>query len=80
MIVNILLSIIAGILLTSLITLGVSLVVWCISEFVYYIQGCIAEFQCTKPINWCQLFLDIVTVINLLGIIALISAYTYFQL
>lgn len=80
MIVKILLSIIIGILLTSSITLGVSLVVWCISEFIYYIQGCIAWFQYTKPINWRQLFLDIITVISLLGTTALISVYMYFQL
>lgn len=80
MIVKILLSIIIGILLTGLITVGVSLAVWCISEFIYYIQGCITKFQYIKPINWRQLFLDIITVISLLGITALISAYMYFQL
>lgn len=80
MTVKILLSIIAGILLTSSIILGVSLVVWCISELIDYIQGCIAEFRYTKSINWCQVCFDIITVISLLGTVVLISAYTYFQL
>ena len=80
MIAKILLSIIAGILLTSLLTLGVGLAVCCVDELTNYIQGCIAEFRCTKPINWRQLFLDIITVISVLGTTALISAYMYFQL
>ena len=80
MIVKILLSIIAGILLTSLLTLGVSFVIWCISELICCIRECIAEFRYTKPINWRQMCFDIITVINLLGTIALISAYMYFQL
>lgn len=80
MIVKILLSIIAGILLTCLLTLGVGLVVCCVDELINYIQGCIAEFRYTKSINWRQMCFDIITVINLLGTIALISAYMYFQL
>lgn len=80
MIAKILLSIIAGILLTCLLTLGVGLAVCCVDELIDYIQGCIAEFQCTKPINWRQMCFDIITVINLLGTVALISAYMYFQL
>lgn len=79
MIAKILLSIIVGILLTGLITMGVSFVIWCISEFICCIRGCIAEFQCTKPTDWRQLFLDIITVISVLGTAALISAYVYFQ-
>ena len=80
MIVKILLSIIAGILLTCLLTLGVGLAVCCVDELTNYIQGCIAEFQCTKPTDWRQMCFDIITVINLLGTIALMSAYMYFQL
>ena len=80
MIVKILLSILAGILLTCLLTLGVGLAVCCVDELIDYIQGCIAEFQCTKPTDWWQLFLDIITVISVLGTVALISAYVYFQL
>ena len=79
MIVKILLSIIAGILLTGLIIMGVSFVIWCISEFICCIWGCIAEFQCTKSTDCWQLFLDIITVISVLGTTALISAYVYFQ-
>lgn len=79
MIVKILLSIIAGILLTCLLTLGVGLAVCCVDELTNHIQGCIAEFRYTKPINWRQMCFDIITVINLLGTIALISAYVYFQ-
>ena len=80
MIVKILLSIIAGILLTCLLTLGVGLAVCCVDELIDYIQGCIAEFRYTKSINWRQMCFDIVAVINLLGAVALISAYMYFQL
>ena len=80
MIAKILLSIIAGILLTCLLTLGVGLVVCCVDELINYIQGCIAEFRYTKSIDWCQMYFDIITVINLLGTITLISAYIYFQL
>lgn len=80
MIAKILLSILAGILLTSLIVIGVGLAVCCIDEFIYFIQGCIAEFQYIKPINWRQLFLNIITVVSLLGTVALVSAYMYFQL
>lgn len=80
MIVKILLSIIAGILLTCLLTLGVVLVVCCVDELINYIQGCIAEFRYTKYINWRQMCFDIITVISLLGTVALISAYMYFQL
>ena len=80
MIVKILLSIIAGILLTCLLTLGVGLVVYCVDELINYIQGCIAEFRYTKSINWRQMCFDIITIISLLGTIALISAYMYFQL
>ena len=80
MIAKILLSIIAGILLTCLLTLGVGLVVCCVDKLINYIQGCIAEFRYTKSINWRQMCFDIITVINLLGTIALISAYMYFQL
>ena len=80
MIVKILLSIIAGILLTCLLTLGVVLVVCCVDKLINYIQGCIAEFRYTKSINWRQMCFDIITVINLLGTVALISAYMYFQL
>lgn len=80
MIVKILLSIIAGILLTFLLTLGVGLVVYCVDELINYIQGCIAEFRYTKSINWRQMCFDIITVISLLGTVALISAYVYFQL
>lgn len=76
---NILLSIMIGILSTGLLIVGVSFVIWCISEFIYCIRGCIAEFQCTKPTDWWQLFLDIITVISVLGTTALISAYMYFQ-
>lgn len=77
---KILLSIIAGILLTGLLTLGIGLAVCCVDELTNYIQGCIAEFQYTKPINWCQMCFDIIIVISLLGTVALISAYVYFQL
>ena len=80
MITKILLSIIAGIFLTCLLTLGVGLVVYCVYELIDYIQGCIAEFRYTKSINWRQMCFDIITVINLLGTITLISAYMYFQL
>lgn len=80
MIVKILLSILAGILLTCLLTLGVGLAVCCVDELIDYIQGCIAEFRYTKSIDWWQLFLDIITVISVLGTTALISAYIYFQL
>ena len=80
MIVKILLSILAGILLTVLIVLGVGLAVYCVNYFTNYIQGCIAEFRYTKSIDWWQLFLDIITVISVLGTTALISAYMYFQL
>ena len=80
MIVKILLSIVAGILLTCLLTLGVGLVVYCVDELINYIQGCIAEFRYTKSINWRQMCFDIITVISLLGTVALISAYMYFQL
>lgn len=80
MIEKILLSIIAGILLTCLLTLGVGLVVCCVDELINYIQGCIAEFRYTKSINWRQMCFDIITVISLLGTVALISAYMYFQL
>ena len=80
MIVKILLSIIAGILLTCLLTLGVGIVGYCVDELINYIQGCIAEFRYTKSINWRQMCFDIITVINLLGTVALISAYMYFQL
>lgn len=80
MIVKILLSIIAGILLTSLLTLGVGLAVCCVDELTNYIQGCIAEFRYTKLINWRQICFDIITVISLLGTVALISVYMYFQL
>ena len=52
MIVKILLSIIAGILLTCLLTLGVGLAVCCVDELTNYIQGCIAEFRYTKPTEW----------------------------
>ena len=80
MIVKILLSIIAGILLTCLLTLGVGLAVCCVDELTNYIRGCIAEFRYTKSINWRQMCSDIITVISLLGTVALISAYMYFQL
>ena len=80
MIIEILLSILIGILLTSLIVIGVVLAVCCIEEFIYFIRGCIAEFQHTKSINWCQICFDIITVISLLGTVALISTYMYFQL
>ena len=80
MIAKILLSIIAGISLTSLLITGALLLVYCVNYFTDYIQGCIAEFRYTKSINWCQMCFDIVTVINLLGTITLISAYIYFQL
>ena len=80
MIIKILLSIIAGIIMTSLIVVAVTLVVYCVSELADYIQGCIAEFRYTKSINWCQICFDIITVISLLGTAALISAYMYFQL
>ena len=80
MIVKILLSIITGISLTCLLTLGVGLAVCCVDELTNYIQGCIAEFRYTKSINWRQMCFDIITVINLLGTVALISAYMYFQL
>ena len=80
MIVKILLSILAGILLTVLIVLGVGLAVYCVNYFTNYIQGCIAEFRYTKSIDWCQMCFDIITVINLLGTITLISIYIYFQL
>ena len=80
MIVKILLSIIAGILLTCLLTLGVGFVIWCISEFICCIRGCIEKFQCTKPINCRQLFLSILDVISLLGTVSLILSYVYFQL
>ena len=80
MIAKILLSIIAGILLTGLIIMGVSFVIWCISELICCIRECIAEFQCTKPTDWRQMCFNIITVINLLGTVALISAYMYFQL
>ena len=80
MIVKILLSIITGISLTSLLIAGALLLVYCVNYFTDYIQGCIAEFRYTKSINWCQMCFDIVTVINLLGSITLISAYIYFQL
>lgn len=76
---KILLSIMIGILSTGLLTLGVGLAVCCVDELTNYIQGCIAEFRYTKPINWCQMCFDIITVINLLGTTALISAYVYFQ-
>lgn len=77
---NILLSIAIGILSTGLLVVGISLVLWCISEFLYYIKGCIAEFQYTKYTNLCQLFLDIICTISILGTAILISMYTYFQL
>ena len=80
MIVKILLSIITGISLTSLLITGALLLVYCVNYFTNYIQGCIAEFQRTKPTDWWQLFLDIITVISVLGTTALISAYMYFQL
>ena len=80
MIVKILLSIITGISLTSLLITGALLLVYCVNYFTNYIQGCIAEFRYTKPINCRQMCFDIITVINLLGTIALISAYMYFQL
>lgn len=80
MIAKILLSIITGISLTSLLIAGVLLLVYCVNYFTDYIQGCIAEFRYTKSINWCQMCFDIVTVINLLGTVALISVYMYFQL
>ena len=80
MIVKILLSILAGILLTGLIVIGVGLAACCIEGFIDYIQGCIAEFRYTKSINWRQMCFDIITVIILLGTVALISAYMYFQL
>ena len=80
MIVKILLSIITGILLTGLLLIGVALVLYCVDELTNYIQGCIAEFRYTKSINWRQMCFDIITVINLLGTVALISAYMYFQL
>ena len=80
MIVKILLSIITGISLTSLLIAGALLLVYCVNYFTDYIQGCIAEFRYTKFIDWRQLFLDVITVISLLGITALISAYIYFQL
>ena len=80
MIVKILLSILVGILLTCLLTLGVGLAVCCVDELINYIQGCIAEFRYTKSINWRQMCFDIITVISFLGTIALISAYMYFQL
>lgn len=80
MIVKILLSILAGILLTSLIVIGVGLAVCCVDELINYIQGCIAEFRYTKSINWCQMCFDIITVISLLSIVVLISTYIYFQL
>ena len=80
MIAKILLSIIAGILLTCLLTLGVGLAVCCVDELINYIQRCIAEFRYTKSINWCQIYSDIITVISLLGTVALISTYMYFQL
>lgn len=80
MIVKILLSIITGISLTNLLIAGALLLVYCVNYFTDYIQGCIAEFRYTKFIDWRQLFLDVITVISLLGITALISAYIYFQL
>ena len=80
MIIKILLSILIGVLLTSLIVIGVGLAVCCVDELINYIQGCIAEFRYTKSINWCQIYSDIITVISLLGTVALISAYIYFQL
>lgn len=80
MIVKILLSIITGISLTSLLITGALLLVYCVNYFTNYIQGCIAEFRYTKSIDWWQLFLDIITVISVLGTTALISAYMYFQL
>lgn len=80
MIVKILLSIIIGILLTSLLIAGAFLLVYCVSYFTDYIQGCIAEFRYTKSIDWCQTCFDIIAVISLLGIVALISTYMYFQL
>lgn len=80
MIVKILLSIITGMLLTSLLIAGALLLVYCVNYFTDYIQGCIAKFRYTKSIDWRQLFLDIITVISLLGITVLISAYIYFQL
>ena len=80
MIIKILLSILIGILLTSLIMIGVGLAVYCVDELINYIQGCIAEFRYTKSINWRQMCFDIITVISLLSIVALVSAYIYFQL
>ena len=80
MIAKILLSIIAGISLTSLLITGALLLVYCVNYFTNYIQGGIAEFRYTKSIDWCQMYFDIITVINLLGTITLISAYIYFQL
>lgn len=80
MIIEILLSILVGILLTSLIVIGVGLGVYCVDELINYIQGCIAEFRYTKSINWRQMCFDIITVISLLGTVALISTYMYFQL
>lgn len=69
---KILLSIKIGILSTGLLTLGVGLAVCCVDELTNYIQGCIAEFRYTKPINWCQMCFDIIIVISLLGTVALI--------
>ena len=80
MIIKILLSILIGVLLTSLIVIGVGLAVCCVDELINYIQRCIAEFRYTKSINWCQIYSDIITVISLLGTVALISTYMYFQL
>lgn len=77
---NILLSIMIGILSTGLLIVSISFVIWCVGEFICCIRGCIAEFQCAKPTDRWQLFLDIITVVNLLGTVALISAYIYFQL
>lgn len=78
--IKILLSIIVGMIMTSLIIVAVTLVVYCVGELADYIQGCIAEFRYTKSINWCQICLDIIAVISLLVTISLISAYMYFQL
>ena len=80
MVVNILLSIMIGTLSTGLLIAGMALLLWYIGNFFDYIKGCISKFQYAKSTNWCELFLDIVTVVSLLGIIALISAYMYFQL
>ena len=77
---KILLSIVTGVLLTGLLIVGVTLVVCCVGYVTDYIQGCIAEFRYTKSIDWCQMCFDIIAVISLLGTVALISAYMYFQL